>query len=107
MNRTPSRWSVSCWRQRATSVAPDAVHVEHEHPQADADLGCGQAGTAFGPQGLGQVPDQAAEGPVEFGDRLGRSAQNWIAEQPYLTDRHHISLARLLSSVAGRRAAIS
>jgi hypothetical protein len=71
---------------RVDQVAHHVIHVEHEHPQPDADLRRGQAGALRVQQRLGQVTHQPAQLLVEVHHRVGGAAQHGVTKQ---TDRRN------------------
>jgi hypothetical protein len=60
-------------------VAHHIVHVEGEHPQADAELRGGQPRATFVAHRLDQVADQPAQLLVEVDDGVGGRAKHRIA----------------------------
>ena len=69
-------------------VPDDAVDVVGEHPQADSQLRSREPRSPGVEHRVGQVTDESAQLGVEVDDRLGRGAQDGVAEQPDGCDTH-------------------
>jgi hypothetical protein len=74
-------------------VAELVVHVVGEDTQPDPDLRRGQADSRRVHHGLGEVLDQPAQLGIEVAHRLGRRAQDRVAEQAYRLDAQQTSLS--------------
>src|SRR5690606_39420853 len=85
-------------------VTDVAVDVVTEGAQRDADLVRGDSGTAGNLDGVDEVGDERAHAVVDALDRCAHLAQDGVAVQPDLSDRHHAAFARRPST---RAAAIS
>ena len=65
-----------------------------EDPQSDADLRCGQARARCVDHRLGEVGDELPQLLVEHGHRLGRRAQDGVAEQANRLNGHQTSVLK-------------